>query len=85
MQPDERGDEIGRPIFLFWSDYGDPLKPQARIAGTNEFLAIYAVDIAIDVVCYRQSVYPPSPFITVYNHLSTNLPGTEAERLGELG
>lgn len=44
MQSDERGDEIGRPIFLFWSDYGDPLKPQARIAGTDEFLAIHAVD-----------------------------------------
>lgn len=85
MQPDERGGEIGRPIFLFWSDYGDPLKPQARIAGTDKYVAIYAVDIAIDAVCYRESVYPPSPFIAICNHLSTNLPGTEAERLDELG
>lgn len=40
---DERGSETA--IFLFWSDYRDPLKPQARITATNEYLAI---DLAID-------------------------------------
>lgn len=32
---DERGSET--EIFLFWFDSRDPLKPQARIAATNEY------------------------------------------------